>query len=1294
MEPPANSSDRWDFWIDVGGTFTDCLARRPDGRLVRYKLLSSGASSGTISRSEGRFLWDQNAATGPDQFWQGARLTIENDDGSLLFDTTVHSTDTSQGRLTLDDPLPEDVQDGMSYRLQTELEAPLLAIRWLLGLAADQPVPDCNVRLGTTRGTNALLTRSGADIGLLTTRGLGDLLRIGNQDRPQLFDLAARRPAPLFKAVAEIDERVSSDGEVIRPLDLQQARQQLEQLRQQGIDSLAISLLNAYRLDIHEQQLGELAAELGFQHVSLSSQLAPLIKLVSRSQTTLLNAYLDPVLVDYIARLQAGLSTDSSLRLLTSAGGLVSPAAFSGKESILSGPAGGLVGAVAVARQAGFDRLIGFDMGGTSTDVSRFDGQFQYDYETERAGVRIVTPMMAIQTVAAGGGSICRFDGVKLVVGPESAGADPGPACYGRGGPLTVTDVNLLLGKLRAESFPFQLDPAASRDRMSELLSQLDQARGQSHSSTEVAAGLLRIADASMVEAIRSISVARGYDPRDHLLVAFGGAAGQHACEVARQLGIRTILNHPDAGILSAYGIGVAAISRHQQLGIYQPLSQLSSDSLEQMLEQLSQAALAELESEGVPRQRASVASWAEVRYQGMEARLALPGPLDDPGAEWLASLPDAFAAQHQQYYGYLHDDRPLELVALRVEATGQSTELELVADKPNSVEAVTTELPSAESVEARFAGQLHATRLLQRSSLQAGQQVPGPAILLEPYSTTVVDPGWTATLLPAGELLLEDERQQSRLPTDDDLTDSVDAASLEVFNNRFAGIAEQMGITLQNTSSSVNVKERLDFSCALFTATGDLVVNAPHIPVHLGAMGETVRSILADYPDMRPGDVFVSNDPYRGGSHLPDITVVTPVFDQQPDQSPVLMLFTASRAHHAEIGGISPGSMPPFSQNLGEEGVLIRNRMMLQQGQWRGDELRELLLSGPYPTRNVEDNMADLRAQVAANHQGQHDICELIDSHGRQQVLFYMQQIQLAAETKMRAALDQLDDGEYPFEDFLDDGARIAVNITIRGDEAEVDFSGTAGQLAGNLNANRAIVQAAVMYVMRCLIDEDIPLNQGVLTPLTLKIPAGLLAPEGNDDPASCPAVAGGNVETSQRVVDVLLGALGLAAASQGTMNNLLFGNDQFGYYETICGGAGATPTAAGQSAVHTHMTNTRITDPEVLEQRYPVRLIEFSLRRGSGGAGRHAGGDGAVRCIEFLEPLQVSILSQRRGDYPPFGLAGGEAGQVGENQLRRADGTTEELAGRARIDVVAGDRLTIRTPGGGGWKPARADL
>lgn len=1272
----------WQFWIDVGGTFTDCVARLPSGELRRRKVLSSAVTKGQISaRPRADQFADQRRVGDPLDFWQGWQLRWRHSSGQWIDGGLISGSDRDRGILTVrirDHELPPI---GTAYELASELDSPTVAVRFLLGLGAGTPLPPVEIYLGTTRGTNALLTRTGARTAFVTTRGFADILRIANQDRPELFALAIVKPQPLFERAVEIDERVAADGAVLTVLDLDAARRQLMELRTAGIESVAICLMHGYRYHEHERQLAHLARSIGFRDVRASHEVAPLARIVARGDTTLVDAYLQPVLRDYLARIEQQLACDAGfrpLRVLTSAGGLVPASDFRAKDSVLSGPAGGVVGYSRVARAAGFHRAIGFDMGGTSTDVSRFDGQYEREYETRKAGVRIVAPMLAIETVAAGGGSICGFDGVRLFVGPASAGADPGPACYGRGGPLTVTDLNFFLGRILPDYFPFPLHAAPVEQALDDLRQSMRDAVADLPSRLEIAEGLLAIANTQMAQAIRSISVAKGYDPRDYLLVPFGGAAGQHACDVARELEIDQWLSHPDAGLMSALGIGLADAVRHRLQAYYRNLSEVPAAELSATFARLADECRTELLAESIAPDRITIQESLELRYVGVDASLIVERP-DDGDYE------AAFATLHRTRYGYDYAQRPLELVAARVVATGHSD-----CTLPPSVSVAGREATPQGSSQTCFAGAWCATPVYQREQLPPGARIPGPAIVAEPYATTVLAPEWRGEILSGGALLVRrapvasgGSSSQPRSAATDHGSD-YDPVRLEVISRHLTSIAEQMGIALRNTATSVNVKERLDFSCAIFTAAGELVVNAPHIPVHLGAMGETVRRIVTDLPPLAPGDVLITNDPYRGGSHLPDITVVTPVHDPQSGE---LWFFTASRAHHAEIGGITPGSMPPFSTSLAEEGVLISSFKLVDRGQPRWEELRAMLVAGPFGSRSPADNLADLEAQVAANQLGRLAVEKLVERYTWREVQRYMAILQQVADRKLAQALARLPRGRHTFRDSLDDGSPICVAITIESDGLEFDFTGTAGVLRSNLNANRAIVLAAIMYCLRCMINEEVPLNHGLLRRVKLVLPECLLNPPAGPTAADCPAVVGGNVETSQRVVDVILGALGLAAASQGTMNNLLFGNDRFGYYETICGGSGATPDAEGADAVHTHMTNTRLTDPEVLELRFPVRLLEFSIRNHSGGDGAHRGGNGVVRRLQFLQPLQLSILSQRRGPYPPFGLAGGGPGALGVNLLCRADGAVEQLAACTTLAVQPADELIIQTPGGGGY-------
>lgn len=1277
----------WNFWIDVGGTFTDCLARSPEGTIRPLKVLSSGITKGRIQQSTRTSVVDETRFNEPENFWIGYEFRLVEQSGRVVEQRRVIGFDSHSGTLQLDEPLSSEAV-GWRYELASGEEAPILAIRHFLGLQIDAPIPPVVVKLGTTRGTNALLTRTGARTALVTNRGFADVLRIGNQDRPKLFDLNVKRLEPLYGRVAEIDGRLDTWGEIVTPLDESNIRRQLEQLRAEGTEAVAICLMNAFANSQHEERVAAIARSLDFVDVTVSSEVAPRIKFVPRGDTTVVDAYLNPVLAGYVRRLNQSLrgQTDPShtpsgnsgtqLRIMSSAGGLLDAHRFTGKDSILSGPAGGVVGFAQVAERAGFASAIGFDMGGTSTDVSRFDGTFDLEFEATKAGVRLATPMLAIETVAAGGGSICQFDGVKLAVGPQSAGASPGPACYGRGGPLTVTDVNLLLGRILEDRFPFPLDREAVVRRLDELRNAVANSPiGRAYSTAELAEGFRAIAIEAMARAIRAVSVAKGFDPADDLLVTFGGAGGQHACELADVLGMRTVLSHRYAGVLSAYGIGMAIVRRFGERTVLREMSRelepLISETYVELIEEVRQ----EVTRDGVaPDQIHAPRRLLDLRYVGTDSPLTV---------EWagdVTATTRAFTTLYQQQFGYDRPNRAIECVTLRVEVAGGTPPTDDCSPENSGEE------PSpAGSTMAIFEGKERQVPVYERDHLTPGNRLVGPAIIYETTSTFVLDPGWEAEITAGGDLIARRQSDNNPAQASQSTGDheQADPIRLELFNNHFASIAEQMGEVLRKTSLSTNVKERLDYSCAIFDAEGNLVVNAPHIPVHLGAMGETVRAVLADPQGLSPGDVVVTNDPYRGGSHLPDVTVVTPVHDPAGK----LLFLTASRAHHAEIGGIVPGSMPPFSRNLAEEGVLIRNLKLIDAGTSREQVLEALLKSGKYPSRSVGDNLADIAAQVAANRRGAQLLGELVRQFSLPVVVAYMGHIRRAAAEKVRMALRRMPEGKRTFEDFLDDGAPIRVTIALRGDSAHIDFTGTGPVLASNLNANRAIVTAAVLYVFRCLIDEEIPLNGGVLDPVTIHLPTCLLNPPAHDDPSQCAAIVGGNVETSQRVVDVLLGALGLAAASQGTMNNLTFGNERFGYYETICGGTGATATASGCSGIHSHMTNTRLTDPEVLERRYPVRLESFRLRAGSGGRGEHTGGDGIVRELRFLEPLSVAMLSERRGPHPPFGLDGGEPGQLGRNSLSTGGGEQQDLGGKFRIDVAPNDLLIIETPGGGGY-------
>ena len=1270
---------RWHFAVDVGGTFTDCVGYGPDGSVHTLKRLSSGITPGLVDVvvGSGSFV-DPERSGDPENFWEGSRIVLIDPGSGNRVEGQVTASQRSTGRLSVDLQYGgPPISAGMRYEVHCSEEAPLLAVRHVLGLGSRSPLPPISLRLGTTRGTNALLTRSGPRTALLTTRGFADLLTIGNQSRPRLFDLTIRKSPYLFTDVVEIDERITADGTVLRPIVPEDVRQVLRRLVDDGVESIAIFFLHSWTDPTHELRAEEIVREFNFTNVTRSSMLSQVIGAIPRGNSAVLDAWLNPVLREYLYGIASKLHPDSTMHVMTSGGGLLGVESFSGRDSILSGPAGGVIGYARVAAEEEFPAAIGFDMGGTSTDVSRFAGSLEREYETERAGVPIYSPTLAIETVAAGGGSICGFDGVRLTVGPASAGADPGPACYGRGGPLTITDMNLLLGRILPERFPFPLD----RPRVDRLVAERIDAiarspMGREYSPHELAEGYLRIADERMVRAVRTISVARGYDPADHVLIPFGGAGGQHACAIARELGIRRIALHPHAGILSAWGIGRADVRQVREESVMALLDEIAGDGLDIAFSLLEQTTRDAVRAEGILRNRIeSPHRSLELRYTGQHSTIEIGEPDD---GDWQST----FERRHRALFGYVHEGRPIEVVTARVEIVGRVDMPD--ADTASETSRIFSPITTVRSV---FGGEEIETPVRQRQDLDPETPVHGPAIICDPFSTLVVEPDFRATVNRRGVVMLErippdisaQEKPDNRAPD----TSRPDPILLEIFNNLFASIAEQMGEVLRKTSMSTNVRERLDYSCALFSPTGELVVNAPHIPVHLGAMGETVRRIIAENPDLGPGDVFITNDPFRGGSHLPDITVVTPVHDAGGR----ILFFTASRAHHAEIGGITPGSMPPFSTNLAEEGIVISGIRLVERGESREEEIADLLRSGPWPSRDIDSNLADIRAQVAANRRGEELLRELMERHTPEQVTRYMDHVREAAAAKVRIVLGSMPDGTHHFVDHLDDGTPIAVSATVSGDRVRIDFTGSGPVRSSNLNANRAIVTAAVLYVVRCMVGEDIPLNDGLLDRVEIIVPEGILDPTPGETPETSPAVVGGNVETSQRVVDVLLGAFGLAAASQGTMNNLTFGDERFGYYETICGGSGATPEGAGADAVHTHMTNTRLTDVEILEHRYPVRIGRFAVRRGSGGAGEHRGGDGVEREIEFLRPLHVSILSQRRGDYAPWGLDGGGEGARGENLLERSDGSSGSIGGSGEFDAAPGDLLIIRTPGGGGY-------
>jgi 5-oxoprolinase (ATP-hydrolysing) len=1245
VKATAVRQEQWDFWIDRGGTFTDVVGRRPDGSLVAHKLLS------------------------------------EN---------------------------PE------AYR-----DAAVQGIRDLLGLKSGQPIPPGRigaVKMGTTVATNALLERKGERTLLVTTRGFRDALKIGYQARPKIFARQIVKPAMLFECVIEADERVRADGTVERALDVDALRTALTGAKSDGIAAVAVVFMHAYRYPEHEQRAAALAREIGFPQVSASHEISPLIKLVGRGDTTVVDAYLSPILKRYVAQVAGELgasrqASDPTTRLMfmMSSGGLTAADLFQGKDAILSGPAGGVVGMAETGREAGLDRLIGFDMGGTSTDVSHFDGAYERAFETEVAGVRMRAPMMLIHTVAAGGGSILHFDGARFRVGPDSAGANPGPKCYRRGGPLAVTDANVMVGKLMPDFFPRifgpqqdqPLDAAAVRAAFADLAGQV----GDGRAPEEVADGFIRIAVENMANAIKKISVQRGYDVTRYALNCFGGAGGQHACLVADALGMTKVLIHPFSSLLSAYGMGLADIRATREQAMEEKFAPGLFRRIVDLGLKLADPALREVTGQGVKESEITGHVRAHVRYAGTDTALEVPAFLFDgwifssgdeqifdqlvaadfderpPNApaqigRALQELKSAFEALHKARFGFIDESKELVVEALSVEVIGGGAKFREPDHLP------TQEKLAAPAQRTRFfsSGAWHDAAVFTRDQLKPNHAVDGPAILIEPHQTIVVEDGWRASLTTKNHLVLERAvalKRQSAIGT------QADPVMLEVFNNLFMSIAEQMGVSLQNTAYSVNIKERLDFSCAVFDADGTLVANAPHMPVHLGSMDRAVESIIRENRGrIRPDDVYAINAPYNGGTHLPDITVCTPVFD---DARQEILFWVASRGHHADVGGISPGSMSPNAVTIEQEGVLMDNFKLVDRGRFREQALYDALTGAKYPARNPLQNVNDIKAQIAANEKGVQELRKMVEQFGLDVVKAYMNHVQDNAAESVRRVIDRLHDSSFSYE--MDQGTFIKVKITVDKEkrEATVDFTGTSPQQATNFNAPEPVARAAVLYVFRVMVDDDIPMNAGCLRPLRIVIPEGSML-----SPRYPAAVVAGNVETSQAVTDCLFGALGALAAAQGTMNNLNFGNEKYQYYETICSGSPAGPGFDGTDAVHTHMTNTRLTDPEVLEFRYPVLLEDFHIRPDSGGRGEWNAGSGIRRTIRFLEKMDCTILSGHRR-VPPFGLAGGRPGQIGENWVRRKDGRMERLQGCDETTIDAGEAIIIQTPTAGGYGDPR---
>lgn len=1235
----------WKFWIDTGGTFTDCLAESPEGDQLRSKTLSNSAIRGRVVEKLGpRSLRIDLPVKVGDDFFAGYRVHFHGESvGPIL----INSWRTGESIAILEETVPELTGDGLCSVLSPE-EAPLLAIRLLTKRRLDEALPPLKLRLATTRATNALLEEKGARIALFVTRGFGDLLRIGDQRRPDLFELGIRKRQPLHEAVFEVEERLQANGEVLVELDETALKERALSCIEKGITTGAIAFLHSYRNPDHERRAAEVLRDAGIERVSVSNELAPKIKLLPRAETAVVDAYLAPIMEAYLDAVELAVGK-SSLSVMSSSGGLVSRARYRPKDSLLSGPAGGVVGASRIGRVAGANRVIAFDMGGTSTDVSRYDGRFDYRYQQAIGNARVYAPSLRIETVAAGGGSICWYDGSALRVGPESAGASPGPACYGAGGPLTLTDVNLLLGRLDPSEFSIPVFPDAASDRLREVISEIRSESGENLAEEDVLKGFLKIADERMADAIRSISLRDGYAPSEYALVAFGGAGGLHACAIADILGMDTILLPSDAGLLSALGLKFSRMEEFAERQVLQPLSAFEGE-IPIWMQELESEAKSSLIKQGLSLSvlERGIAQ-VELRFQGQEATLLV---------DWDSSqfLEKAFQKDFIHQYGFL-PDQPIEVVSLKVSvATKEFTEeKELFPDVPGS-----------RSTETGF---------LSRDEL-SGKLAIGPVSVQDEYSTIFIEEGWNAVLGNLGTVKLSKEKAKAK-----SMTVEIEAAQLELFTNRYLSLVEEMGSMLERSAFSTNVKERMDFSCALLDADGFLIANAPHIPVHLGALGVCVRSVC-ETVDIGPGDIVVTNHPGFGGSHLPDITLIAAAFSEDGQR----IGYIANRAHHAELGGIAPGSMPPRAQSLQEEGVVIAPMFLARKGVVDWEPVKSALNNAPYPTRNLRENLSDLAAQLASVRFGVSELENLVSNEGFDRSIGYMEGLKRRARMAIAEAFEKIPDRESRVVEKLDNGAEISVSIKTIGKVRIIDFTGSADVQTSNYNATPAIVTSAVVYALRLLAGDSIPLNEGLLEDVDLRIPEGMLNPPFPRDPSECPPVVAGNVEVSQRIVDTLLKAFGVAACSQGTMNNLIFGNEHASYYETIAGGEGATRERNGASGVHTHMTNTSITDPEILEWRYPARVEQFSLRKGSGGEGARKGGDGLLRRLLFTEAVEVSLLTQHRTQ-APFGLEGGAIGALGEQWKIGRDGSRQRLAGNETLAFEAGEAIEILTPGGGGF-------
>ena len=1255
------------LYIDTGGTFTDCIAVTPNGNIVRQKILSNGSLRGkvksviSLNELEIEENWDIDADILGDYHFS----LLGGKDKSVL----VQNYDVKRKRLYLKECVTISETDRLkNFAIYSGEDAPIMLARIVTATSLNSILPLLEMRLASTKGTNALLERKGAEMVLIVTRGFKEILNIGNQQRPDIFSLNVEKPEPLCRYVIEADERVNSKGEIITALNFSGLEARLVKYLNKGVKTAAVALLNAYQNPEHEIEIGKLLEQAGFQYVSLSTELGSKIKYLQRTETAVVNAYLSPVIGSYIDNIAKKINR-KKLLVMNSAGGLVNGDSFHPKDSLLSGPAGGVVGALAVGRESGIERFISFDMGGTSTDVSRFDRGFDYSFELEVGGARINSPTLSMETVAAGGGSLCFFDGYKLQVGPESAGATPGPSCYGAGGPLCITDVNLLLGRLDTFRFGIPVSSVPPEKELEDLVSKIERSSGERRKREDILSGFIRIANEHMAGAIKKISISKGYDPSEYALISFGGAGGLHACDIADMLKIKKVLLPADAGLLSAYGLGDARVERFAERQFLSPLTEII-DQLPDIINGLGDVATNKLMTDSVSSYREKVRirlATVSLRLKGQESGLEII--FTD-----VKSLIFKFKERYISVYGHWTCNREIELESVRVIASFSSEKQKKIKLEP----MVYT--PEPHHFKKSFIDKTwQEIPVFTSDHLKPGALINGPALLLDKHSTCLVQNNWKLQIDGSGTGILKRKKDQ-RIETNkkDGWSKEIE---LEIFTNRFMSIAENMGAMLERTSLSVNIKERRDYSCALIDSNGELVANAPHIPVHLGSLGLCVRTLRDNIP-MEPGDTIVTNHPGFGGSHLPDITLVTPVYSKDHQ----LLAYVVNRAHHAEIGGSRPGSMPPDATTLAEEGAVIKPFHLVRNGEVNWGQIKRVLSQGQWPSRSIDENIADLNAALAANRSGEKAVLNLVNEQGAVKVLKYMDYLKNHAENKMKDILNKIPEGQYSATEYLDDGSPLMVNIKIEKSTCTIDFDGSSGVHQGNLNGTPGIVNSVVIYVLRLLLAENIPLNDGILKPVRIKIPKGILNPGFPDDYHKCPAVVGGNVELSQRLVDTMLKAFGIVACSQGTMNNLIFGNGKYSYYETICGGCGAGDGFHGRSAVHHHMTNTRITDPEILEFRYPVRLNSFAIRKGSGGAGVFNGGDGVTRELLFTENASLSLISQHR-NYPPYGLKGGHVGKKGKQYIIKVRGERVALKGIDSIEVNPGDKLVIKTPGGGGY-------